>query len=290
LFLLQVQREEMIKKKYFCRICGKKIKKTKGLKRDGVLTVNILAGKKKRLICNECLNATEYWRRMNLYSDIFYNPDYSISTWGRVRRETSGQATRKERILKMLYWGDKGKNYYRVCLGKRFLWIHWLVLRYFVGIKQIGFELDHMDGNKLKNKLSNLEYVTRSENQKRAYKLGLNSPPEVFLGEFHHNSKFVNEDIVDIVKMYNSGDYTQREISEFFNVNESTISGILDRNSYLDVETEMVKLRGRKRAIKILKKWKTGKYCKVELSRMFGTDRGMVERLTLGHTWKNLER
>ena len=29
---------------------------------------------------------------------------------------------------------------------------------------------------------------------------------------------------------------------------------------------------------------------KIELAKMFGLDRGMVERLILGHTWKRLER
>lgn len=51
--------------------------------------------------------------------------------------------------------------------------VHRAVVETFVGRIPKNKNIDHIDGIKHNNKLSNLEIVTRSENQKRAYTLGL---------------------------------------------------------------------------------------------------------------------
>ena len=51
--------------------------------------------------------------------------------------------------------------------------IHDIITSKFLGTKNKGLTVNHIDGNKLNNKLSNLEYLTISENVKHAVKNGL---------------------------------------------------------------------------------------------------------------------
>ena len=51
--------------------------------------------------------------------------------------------------------------------------VHTIISECYLGIKPNDCVVNHKDGNKLNNDINNLEYITRSENQLHAYKLGL---------------------------------------------------------------------------------------------------------------------
>lgn len=78
----------------------------------------------------------------------------------------------------ILKYGISGSGYPTVTLcknGKRYSkTIHRLVVETFLGSSELI--VNHKDGNKLNNKLSNLELVTRSENTKHAIENGLLKP------------------------------------------------------------------------------------------------------------------
>ena len=61
--------------------------------------------------------------------------------------------------------------------GKRYK-IHRLVAETFIPNPEDKREVNHKDGNKLNNRADNLEWATRSENQKHAYKIGLQKSSE----------------------------------------------------------------------------------------------------------------
>ena len=114
----------------------------------------------------------ERWRTIDNY------PDYMISDLGRVLSSSKGRV----RSLKPL----PRREYNGVCLyngirrkGRR-INIHSLVMCAFCGPYQYGYEVNHKNGNKTDNRLSNLEWVTPSENQKHAFRTGLKSHSELF--------------------------------------------------------------------------------------------------------------
>ena len=72
--------------------------------------------------------------------------------------------------------------------------IHKLVIEQYIWRRPSWYEINHIDWKKSNNILTNLEYCTKSENMKHAYKTGLWSSPKAFtwkIGKDHPNSKKV---------------------------------------------------------------------------------------------------
>ena len=93
-----------------------------------------------------------------------YESNYEVSDMGNVRNKKT----------KKIIIGDKNNmGYRRVTLytpiKKRFF-VHRLVAYHFCRGYKEDLVVNHKDGNKLNNKTSNLEWVTRSQNDLHAYK------------------------------------------------------------------------------------------------------------------------
>lgn len=117
----------------------------------------------------------EIWKDVKGYEGL-----YQVSNLGRIKsleRKVWNRfqyVPKKERILEPRY---SGKGYVRYALfknGKRKDFKgHWLVLSNFVENIENKPQINHINGKKDDNKLSNLEWCTNSENQIHAFKLGL---------------------------------------------------------------------------------------------------------------------
>lgn len=95
--------------------------------------------------------------------------DYAVSNQGYVINLTTLRvlkpSLKKSGYLEVTLTDKEGEqNYYL---------IHRLVATYFCKHKEGADEVNHIDGNKLNNNASNLEWVTRNENLKHAYENGL---------------------------------------------------------------------------------------------------------------------
>ena len=92
------------------------------------------------------------------------------------------------------------KGYKTTNIDKVPLLVHRIVMEAFKGKSDLT--VDHIDGNKLNNNLSNLEYVTAQENTKRAWNNGVYDKKRVFKVAFLYNG-FFYENKEDIKEPYN---------------------------------------------------------------------------------------
>jgi hypothetical protein len=67
----------------------------------------------------------------------------------------------------------KKNGYYSICMHNKTFSLHRLIAKSFIENKENKPEVNHIDGNKLNNVPSNLQWCTASENQKHAFENGL---------------------------------------------------------------------------------------------------------------------
>lgn len=99
---------------------------------------------------------------------------YAVSNLGRVRREIDGINTYAGRILTPIL-NNHGYFQYSLYSPEKSQRIrgHILVMRAFIGPQHTDTEVNHIDGDKTNNRLTNLEYTNRLHNQRHAARLGL---------------------------------------------------------------------------------------------------------------------
>ena len=106
--------------------------------------------------------------------------------------------------------------------------IHRLVADSFIPkIKDKDF-VNHIDGDKHNNSVDNLEWCSRSENERHAWKTGLKNNIAT-KGELHGMHKLRNEDVIYIRNNHkrNGGIFSTGELAKQFSVNPQTITEIV---------------------------------------------------------------
>lgn len=126
----------------------------------------------------------EIWEIIDNY------PNYKISNYGRIYSLNKN---------KLLVPKDNGKGYlyqdlYKESKYKRF-YIHRLVASHFIpNNDRKKNEINHIDGNKSNNNAKNLEWCTRNENSKHAWRMGLKKTTEKFKQCSRNNLKKITRE------------------------------------------------------------------------------------------------
>lgn len=130
-------------------------------------------------------------------------------------------------------------GYLRVQLWKKGICsvrsVHDLVLSAFVSERPQGLVCNHKDGNKLNNIVSNLEWVTRSENVRHSLDTLGNRHGNFshhVRGEDHHSAKLTEEDVVDIRNLYVPHSFGIRRIAKMYGVRPYTVYLIVNNLSW----------------------------------------------------------
>lgn len=163
-------------------------------------------------------------------SEVWINiPDYEglykCSNYGRIKRTISNRCV-KERILK----GSVHRGYLMVTLSKNAVhdrrMIHRIVAGLFLHNPEWKPLVNHLDSNPTNNKVENLEWCTQSENIQHSFKthnrLGENSPMGILK----------DKQVLEIRTLYASGNYTETNLADRFNMSRGCINSIVSRKTW----------------------------------------------------------
>ena len=159
---------------------------------------------------------------------------YKISSEGRI----------KNKINKKILRTQIDKNgYERVRLihnGHKYSKsVHRLVAKTFIENPYNFKEVNHKDGIKLHNFVENLEWTTRSDNMKHAYKTGLHI---IKVGEDHHNSKYTEAQIIKACELIEKG-YSNKYVSKNTGINYTIISKIRNGEAWKHISSQFCNIK-----------------------------------------------
>jgi hypothetical protein len=109
----------------------------------------------------------------------------------------------------------------------KFFRIHQLVAEHFI-FKPEGLHyicVNHKDGNKQNNHVSNLEWLSRKDNCTHAVDTGLHSAK----GSKHHNSKLTENKVIEMRGMYKTGKYTHEQIGSLFGITRRQAGDVINK-------------------------------------------------------------
>lgn len=156
---------------------------------------------------------------------------YEVSNFGRVfslQKTRSNPLTGGVSIFKRKELSPVTVNgYHKVSLCRngvsRGFLIHRIVAMSMIDNPNSLPYVNHIDGNKANNRISNLEWVTPQENDLHAVSIGLKP-----MGEKHYKTKLSDADVIGI----RSSDLSDKKLSDMYAVTQNTINNIRHRVSW----------------------------------------------------------
>ena len=161
--------------------------------------------------------------KMENWKEIKNYEDYSVSNYGRVKSIRFPNRCLKPRNT---------HGYLHVILCKNGVHknhkIHRLVALAFIPNPENKRTVNHIDGCKINNFAENLERNTHAENNKHEFDNGLKDAKGIKNGQ----AKLSEDQVLEIRKLYKTGEYSQRGLGKIFGVYRAAISKIVNRRNW----------------------------------------------------------
>lgn len=210
---------------------------------------------------------------------IPYLKHYYISEEGKVYSDYGGR-------VKELKCRVNGHGYLDIKLQGKTYKVHRLVAEFYVPNTENKPQVNHIDGNKLNNHYSNLEWVTNSENQRHAYATGLNKI------KAPGNRALTEDQANELRERYVKEGLSTRKLADLYGISLSSVKDII-KGKYYNLEKEALTLSRDKHlrqltmddANKIREIYKQGGISYRAIGRMFGVDHSVVRNIVLNKTY-----
>lgn len=162
-----------------------------------------------------------------------YDGWYQVSNKGRVRSWRYGSPKKGRRSKPHIMKTDSPERYNRARLtnngDRKMESVHRLVAKAFIPNPDNKPQVNHKNGNRRDNREENLEWVTAKENAEHASCNGL--LPDC-RGSKHSQSKFTEDEVLEIRAAYKLGCFTQKEIAKAYDVSKHVVHYIVNRKSW----------------------------------------------------------
>ena len=169
-----------------------------------------------------------------------YEEYYEVSTDGEIRTIErhivfpTYSYLKKQKLLKQFVDG-RGYMHVKLYDGKgkpKSMTTHKVVAITFLENPENLPEINHKDANKLNNCLSNLEWMSRGDNIKHAYK---HRDPKTYKGSGNKLAKLTEEQVIEIRKERELYKTTYEQLAKKYNVGITLIGYIVNRKTWRHV-------------------------------------------------------
>ena len=175
----------------------------------------------------------EIWKKIT-HLDLAY--EVEVSNHGNVRKIIDGN-------ISNFSTSPNSRGYVNIRLNDAYNirynhTVHRLVAITFLGLKE-KLVINHIDGNKLNNHVSNLEWVTRSQNSTHAKSIN----------HLKRGIEFSDEELLNIIKEYLINPIPLNELSTKLNISRETLRTFFNKRSkkiLTEVEYENLRLKVKK--------------------------------------------
>ena len=177
---------------------------------------------------------TENWKPVYGYEDC-----YAVSDRGNIVRTslTKKRVTQKWRPVKPKT-NQGGYKQFGLCREKikSHRLVHRLVWEAFNGPIKPGMQINHLNGKKTDNRLSNLEVCTPSQNTMHGFRvLGRAAPNFPSYGSKNGSAKLNEQQVSEILTLYATGEHRQVDLGKRYGVSQRAISLITRREKWQHV-------------------------------------------------------
>lgn len=126
------------------------------------------------------------------------------------------------------YNNGNGYKYVHLCGSKEY--VHRVVAEAFIPNPHDKKCVNHIDHVKDNNHVDNLEWATHSENTNHS-----KDNTDFAKGERSHKAKLTEKDVLAMRRMYETGEYTTRELAPIFKVGKSAVHSIVSRKTWTHI-------------------------------------------------------